>query len=348
MAGKGQEYGFGVFPVAEKPYCLWGWDLRSENLKFLQGIAYDHFAYIAAVHEPQLEGEHRQNAAIALRAAFHHGLETLFSLLGAAVQAPGSVAAWILKCDTEKLRQFVANVNTGTRLPNFVGLDHVSWSGVAEKVLTANFASEEEAFTVKSRFADLWARLAQEYLQQAHIDEYNSLKHGFRTRPGGFTMQVANESTNAGKQGPGSWHTISTSEFGSSFLRPKPITGAPPVKKHERDPHLQLETHSLNWDPHNMASALRLISLSIGNICGSLRWLGGESRDTLPRFFAPPSDPLPALRYAPGGIRKLVVNRDVTEQHIERYSPDQLMSKIEAAAESCRTAKQKAGSDLES
>ena len=65
-----------------------GWDLREENLKFLRSVDHEYFDYQARVHSQELEGEEWQRPAMALRGAYNHGLETFFTLVGAALQAP--------------------------------------------------------------------------------------------------------------------------------------------------------------------------------------------------------------------------------------------------------------------
>src|SRR4051812_36587962 len=109
---------YSIFPVGPRPVCLWGTALREDNRKFLEGVAYGFFGYLAETHRARLDGESRQLAALALRSAFHHGLETLFTMIGAAVQAPYCVPGWIVQCKTKCLRKFIEDVNAGTPLLN--------------------------------------------------------------------------------------------------------------------------------------------------------------------------------------------------------------------------------------
>ena len=94
-----------VFAVGSKVYCCWEHDLPRRNDKFLSSIDCEYFRYIAQLHLDQIEGENKQRAAVALRSAYHHGLETFFSLVGALCQAPGAVPAWIPKCNNTVLRK---------------------------------------------------------------------------------------------------------------------------------------------------------------------------------------------------------------------------------------------------
>src|SRR5215218_2623467 len=96
-----------VFAVGEEPLCLWGIDLANENERFLRSFDASYFDYCARVHADGLEGGDAPRAAIALRAAYHHGLEALFSILGALSQAPEAVTAWIPRCSNAQLRRFV-------------------------------------------------------------------------------------------------------------------------------------------------------------------------------------------------------------------------------------------------
>ncbi len=72
-----------VFAVGDEPFCLWGYDLALENDSFLRSFDATYFEYIARVHLEHLEGDDAGRAAVSLRAAYHHGIEALFSLLGA-------------------------------------------------------------------------------------------------------------------------------------------------------------------------------------------------------------------------------------------------------------------------
>jgi hypothetical protein len=93
-------YGY-AFAVGEDPYCCWEWDLEKRNLEFLAGLDDSYYINVAQVCGERLETDSRMSASIALRGAYHQGLETLFSLVGAYVQAPGAVPAWLAHCRTK-------------------------------------------------------------------------------------------------------------------------------------------------------------------------------------------------------------------------------------------------------
>lgn len=90
-----------VFVVNKEPYCIWDIDLQRRNRQFLKGLDPAYFEYVLNAH---LATDDEQRSSIALRASLHHALETLFSLIGAYVQAPDCAYAWIAKCKNELLR----------------------------------------------------------------------------------------------------------------------------------------------------------------------------------------------------------------------------------------------------
>lgn len=332
---------YAVFPVGSRPYCLWDPDADKDNRAFLQGIAYGYFSYIAQVHGPQLEGDQRQNAAIALRSAFHHGLETLFTLIGARIQAPHCVAAWILKCRTPDLRQFVQDVEAGAEMINEIGVNRVTWRSISDKLLVANFPSQAEATRVREGFAQLWSRFARDFLNETHAKEYNSLKHGLRVRPGGFSLGVANPAADGGPPPAEDYLSLGSSVYGSKFYDAVPIEGTDPNPS-SRDPHFQFQSISLNWNADGVVAALEMISASIQNICANLRWWTGEPPETLPGLVAPDEEEFEKPWADSPTITLLRRNPTITENHIERLPDERLMEILRGRT---RTSPEGAGAD---
>ena len=96
------------FVVNETSYCLWDMETYGERtLEFVRGIDPTYFDHIASIHGELLEGDEKQYAATALRIAYTQGLETLFALIGAVVQAPYCVAGWVLKYTNKDLYELV-------------------------------------------------------------------------------------------------------------------------------------------------------------------------------------------------------------------------------------------------
>ena len=115
------------FAVGETPYCVWEWDLVERNLEFIEGLKPEFFAYLAEVHNKELTGEQRQLAALALRALYSQGLETLFALLMAAVQAPDCIVGWLPKYTLTQLRDLVKKISTAQPIFSKLSLNACSW-----------------------------------------------------------------------------------------------------------------------------------------------------------------------------------------------------------------------------
>src|SRR5262249_30177507 len=83
------------FAINEEPHCIWGYDLHDRNEEFLRSLDPRFFEYAAKSYQALSEGEDSMRAAMALRSAYSHGLETMFALLCAVVQAPDCVYGWV-------------------------------------------------------------------------------------------------------------------------------------------------------------------------------------------------------------------------------------------------------------
>jgi hypothetical protein len=74
------------FVVNETPYCIWDMNINQTDLDFLNMIDPHYFQHVAMVNGELLEGESSHYAAITLRTAYSHALETFFALLCATIQ----------------------------------------------------------------------------------------------------------------------------------------------------------------------------------------------------------------------------------------------------------------------
>ena len=273
-----------VFAVADEVYCCWEYDLVERNQRFLTTLDAGYFHYVANSHLGEIEGENRQRAAVALRAAYHHGLETLFSLLGALTQAPGAVPAWLPKCTTPALRRVVQALEIGAPLLTQHGSQRLRLADLATIVHEYCWPDDDPADTTGQRFGLLWERFATDFLNDHHIAEYNSLKHGFRVAAGGFTLRIGEE-TEYGVLAPEeNMRTIGGSPFGSNYYESRPVTADGAAKYHFRIRH-----SALNWRAEAMFQRLQLVAWSINNVIGALRCLNGATPGTI--AFHRPEDP---------------------------------------------------------
>lgn len=252
-----------IIVVNKEPYCIWEVDLEKRNLEFIEGIDVDYFEYLLNLH---LNSEDEKRASIALRTTLHHAVETFFSLLGAYIQAPDCVYAWVAKCSNTELRSLVKRVADGdSSLFTKLNLERVSWESLAELVFQRYLPDTERAETTIKSFAKVWNLLANEFLDDKNIDEYNSLKHGFRVRSGGFSLAVGIEHEYGVPPPSEEIQSLGGSEHGTTFIRLEPVGEI----KNNRS--LRSRKLSLNWKLEKVILQLQLVSASIVNIVSALK-----------------------------------------------------------------------------
>lgn len=252
-----------IFVVNKEPYCIWEVDVGERNRGFLNGIDPGYFSYLADIH---LNADDEKRAAIALRAAFHHALETLFSLLGAYVQAPDCAYAWVAKCSNNQLRKFVADVNGGRNgLFTKLNIENVTWSEISKSVFSGYLPNTEKNERTVNLFAELWCKLASEFLNDAHIDEYNSIKHGFRVRSGGFSLAIGLEHEYGVSPPQDEMKILGHSNHGTTIIKLEPINSSQGERSYLS------KRNSLNWDFEKTVLLLQLASMSINNITSALK-----------------------------------------------------------------------------
>ena len=98
-------------------------------------------------------------------------------------------------------------------------------------------------------------------------------------RMGPYYLAMGLEDTPGVPAPPERMETISSSQFGSSFLVP--------VKLHDRR-NFTVKTFRKNWQPPNMIFGLNFISMSIANVLSFIKILHNESLDKAP--FTYPTD----------------------------------------------------------
>lgn len=255
------------FAVNERAFCIWDWDLPDRNLQFLDGIDPWYFAHMGSVHGTEVGEEDRQRAATALRLAYSQAQETFFAFVGAVIQAPECPLGWILRYETGELRDVIRSISLGGPKYSCVkGL--LSWKRLSGIINNYRMDDAERLSDLQTGYADAWARLAQEFLSREAIDEYNSLKHGLRSRPGGSAIRLGLEETpgvEAPSENMGPWLG---SEFGTSYHVTEWL-GSPKVNFRARHA-------SRNWHPANLAAGLHLLAVSTANVIAYLKIVGGR------------------------------------------------------------------------
>lgn len=249
------------FLIDERPLCIWDWDLREKNLRFLRGIDPRYFRHVAELNGSLLEDGKHHHAALSLRLAYSHALESFAALAGAAFQAPACPLGWLLQYTNPELYSVVEKITNGHGLP--IRLKTApTWEGLAQAVLAPANIDDALKPALRDSLAGLWVRFASDYLDKAQHDEYNSLKHGLRVTPGGFVLRMGVEPSYGVSPPEDEMQTIGASEYGSSFyIVERPVGGRVDFRP---------RNFSRNWHPENLFHGVDLLAMSMVNIVAML------------------------------------------------------------------------------
>jgi hypothetical protein len=296
------EYQYNVIYVGDKPYCVWDWDIKKQNLQFLESLEPRYFVVIADNLSPYflpkksnslkakwrrnirfyeddtrdllLNKEDYQYTAIQLRSTYSHALETLFSLLIATLQSPICTYAWIRLYNLWQLRDILEKIQNQKSFISYVTDNSINWEKISSIVfrnLLLNEKDKKEKIVLG--FSKLWQRLAHEYLNDPFINEYNSIKHGLRIKMGGSTLAFTREKKHGISPENKKTIALSQSEYGTSYLIKE--------KLFNKGNHYQFYKEHINWDPESMIWSLKLISMSIENVISNLLVLSGKKPEKI-------------------------------------------------------------------
>lgn len=266
--------------VDERPFCIWDQDLEKRSLNFLENLDPSYFGYMADVHLQNIgksddaKSKESQHAALALRATYSQALETLFALISAGLQAPRCVPAWLYLYTNHELRSVIDKIHNRKHLISQVKMNRLSWTYVSEIVLQCLVIEDKEKETaIKKGFAHLWSRFASDFLDDKFTNEYNSIKHGLRIRPGGFYVAMGLQDHPGSPVPAEKMRLMGKSDFGSSYIATEKIG--------KLSHHLQMKHHFQNWSPEDMAWGLHMISMSITNVQSALKILNGVNPENI-------------------------------------------------------------------
>lgn len=309
-----------IFVVNQEPYCIWEIDIKGRNKEFLDGIDTEFFDYVVELH---LNADDEKRASIALRSTLYHAMETMFSLLGAYIQAPDCAYAWIAKCSNCELREFIGSLeNYKNDLFTKLLIERVSWEEISKSVFRGYLPETEKNENTTKLYARLWRRLAREFLDQSYIDEYNSIKHGFRIRSGGFSLAVGAEHEYGVPPPAEEMRALGGSEHGSTYLKLEPI-GDPKGNR-----SLRSRRCSLNWRIEKTALLIQLISMSITNVTSALKIANGAEGGTC-KFLRPVEDDDFENPWSfPTGVTNFNMDFVIPENEVVRTTRSELLKRI--------------------
>jgi hypothetical protein len=300
------------------PYCLWSEkNPKVLTIEFLDNIQPKFFEYQAGTNLNKLNyKKRRQMAAIALRTAYSHGLETLFSLLCAAIQAPHCVPGWMLFCKNSQLYSLLEKINDSKSIDCMLQAP-ISWENISSAIFASLILPDKEKErNIKLGFANLWSKWSSDFVKGNFSREYNSIKHGFRVKSGQNYLAFRSSSSSKGT-------LMGKNEFGSSFYGYERFEN--PTNSQLTN-NFQLTKITRGWEPEAMAWGLHLISMSITNIVSAIKVMNGipatEGKFTYPSDLAMFSKPW--MRRYSFGVNSFSFKINIPAEAISLFSPSQL------------------------
>lgn len=271
------------FVTGRKAHCAWEFDLSKAVLRFLTELDPDYFVNIAEIHLARVEESECQSSAIALRSLYLQGLETLFAMLGALVQAPGAIPAWLLKYKNHELDELVADLQAGRPILSCVNSKIETWNDLSSVVHAGMAVDVEKKDEISTVFGGLWRRFAGDFLDKKMRLEYNSIKHGLRIKPGGFALAIGRQESPEVPCPPERMQNMGGSKFGSAYYTAEELDS--------KGLNFRIRQQSVNWNPQNMFWGAKLISLSLNNVIACLRAVNkGEREDISFKFLENPEE----------------------------------------------------------
>jgi hypothetical protein len=298
-------------------------DLAQKNLDFIESMRPEYFNYVAHHNFKMLEGKEKNLAALSIRLAYFHGMETFFALICATLQAPECVVGWLQKYEIGSLRNMVKDIDNGRNIKRKKEPYHFSWEYLSKTFNCFQLEDKEKEQEIKVGYGKFWKILATEFIDEKRISEYNNLKHGLRIEPVGFEMFIAEEKECGVSPPFNEAISMGGSEFGSSFLiRNKICENGKKNGTH----HFQVEQHNVNWDPTTITTRLILLSHSIKNILSYLKIENGVKQETV--RFSLPSD-LSVFKKACkplDGVLSMNSNSIINQEDIEIFTKEEIIA----------------------
>jgi len=282
------------FCVIDRPFVVWSDDIERDNKRFLESV--DSFFYIRAVREfiethggagSESEGDEdqdRKDVSSLARMLWHHGAETLVMLLGAYIQAPDAVHAYVLKCRTEDATN-IARSLLRQKQPTYNRINDVPFTilnllrGIH---LCAGWADFEDTI---GKFERVLRRILLKLADEKHRWEYNSIKHGLRATHGRFALAFGIEETPGVPAPPEKMEMIGYSRDASFFDVAKPLRNA---TKAASKVNFRIEKVAVTWSLEKVFCELQILSLLLNNTVSALRIAAGAQKGSV--AFKRPAD----------------------------------------------------------
>jgi hypothetical protein len=281
------------FCVVDRPFIVWSDDVERDNKSFLASL--DSFFYIRAVREligtdgdaaleTDLDDQTRKDVSSLARMLWYHGAETLVMLLGAYVQAPNAVHAYVLKCRTEDAVSIARFLLRGER-PAYNRINDAPFTILNLLRGIHRCAGWADLDDTIRKFERLLREVLSGFADEMHRCEYNSIKHGLRATHGPFALAVGLEETPGVPAATEKMQMIGYSRDASFFDVARPLTKATKVASKV---NFRVEKVSVVWSLEKVLCELQILSLLLNNTLSALRIGSGAPPGTV--IFNRPSE----------------------------------------------------------
>jgi len=312
------------FAVNTTPYCIWGYDLREENLNSIGSINPNLWKdmldiLISSATKYSNDRSKLNTCAVSARINLGIGMESLFALLFACIQAHDCVPGWLQFYRTPDLISLISKVNCGEKILSKLALDEISWNTISD-LIHCNFKLNDSVQEKKTKefFGQTLSRFAHEMLDQGKRREFNSLKHSMRVQLGGFGVKFSlGEDTidrNADE------FDFGYSEYGASFVNAIQIT-----KKSKS--HYAFERVSHNWNIPYLLKSIEMIQVLTNNLKTYLLGINGYLENTPAKYMYPTElGGLDSAQFSGSNVINSTIRRDVREADIEILGKNKILS----------------------
>lgn len=290
---------------------------------FIESMMPEYFDNVVLHSGKQLEEEEKNLAALSIRLAYFHGMETFFSLVCATLQASECVVGWLQKYQVVDLRDMIKDIDSGEDIWTKGGPTQFSWEELSNVFNSFKLEDAEKEEKIKTEFAKFWKRLASEFLDEKSSAEYNNIKHGLRVQSAGVHVDMWQEREFGVSPLPEEFISMGGNEFGSSFHTVDKICQKEvPNGKY----HFCVRNNSANWDPEIIGIRVRLISNSIKNILSFLKILNGVNPETVKFFWPPDSSIFDAAWNQQSGVSNFTCAPIINQEDIQIFSKNEILT----------------------
>lgn len=314
---------YSKFAVDENAWCVWDWNLQDLNLNFIKSIEPTYFEYLAKIYANCSDDSQEQNAAIALRAAYSHGVEAFFALLFASIQAPDCVIGWVHKYEIANIKSLLNKINNWQPILSKVEIHPITWDNIANTILSFSLDDKEKEKRIKSNFSSTWQHFADDFLKPSFLYEYNSIKHGFRAKSGGFWLAFGAEKSPGVPAPHDQMQLLGKSEFGSTFYTTESLDKDTTKKSRQ---HFRLLKHSNNWQPEKFFLGLHLVSLSMQNVLSYLKIINGLEPSSVEFAWPDNEAHFHELWNLQTGVSEMSMNNIISPEHIIPFTKAEILS----------------------